>query len=45
MVELTELANYFAFLCGMVHPFEVPAPPTAINCRAKTGLRRRRAEA
>ena len=27
MVELTEVANYFAFLSGMVNPFEVPAPP------------------
>ena len=26
MVELTEVANYFAFLSGMVNPFEVPAP-------------------
>ncbi|MBV9200987.1 MAG: carboxymuconolactone decarboxylase family protein [Alphaproteobacteria bacterium] len=27
MVELTEVANYFAFLSGIVNPFEVPAPP------------------
>ena len=27
MVELTEVANYFAFLSGMVNPFEVSAPP------------------
>ena len=27
MVELTEVANYFAFLSGMVNPFEVAAPP------------------
>ena len=27
MVELTEVANYFGFLSGMVNPFEVPAPP------------------
>ena len=27
MVELTEVANYFAFLSGMVNAFEVPAPP------------------
>jgi 4-carboxymuconolactone decarboxylase len=27
MVELTEVANYFAFLSGMVNPFEIPAPP------------------
>lgn len=27
MVELTAAANYFAFLCGMVNAFEVPAPP------------------
>ena len=27
MVELTEIANYFAFLSGMVNPFEIPAPP------------------
>ena len=27
MVELTEVANYFAFLSGMVNPFEVPASP------------------
>ena len=27
MVELTEVANYFAFLSGMVNPFDVPAPP------------------
>ena len=27
MVELTEVANYFAFLSGMVNPFEVLAPP------------------
>jgi 4-carboxymuconolactone decarboxylase len=27
MVDLTEVANYFAFLSGMVNPFEVPAPP------------------
>jgi 4-carboxymuconolactone decarboxylase len=26
MVELTEVANYFAFLSGMVNPFEIPAP-------------------
>src|SRR5438132_13671930 len=26
MVELMEVANYFAFLFGMVNPFEVPAP-------------------
>src|SRR6266850_244648 len=25
--ELREVANYFAFLSGMVNPFEVPAPP------------------
>ena len=34
MVELTEVANYFAFLSGMVNPFEVPAPPNGDNCRA-----------
>jgi len=27
LVELTATANYFAFLSGMVNPFEVPAPP------------------
>jgi 4-carboxymuconolactone decarboxylase len=27
MVELTEVANYFAFLSGMVNPFEIAAPP------------------
>lgn len=27
MIELTEVANYFAFLSGMVNPFEIPAPP------------------
>ena len=27
MVELTAVVNYFAFLCGMVNAFEVPAPP------------------
>lgn len=27
LVELTAAANYFAFLSGMVNPFEVPAPP------------------
>ena len=27
MVELTEAANYFAFLSGVVNAFEVPAPP------------------
>jgi 4-carboxymuconolactone decarboxylase len=26
MVELTGAANYFAFLCGMVNAFDVPAP-------------------
>jgi hypothetical protein len=26
MVELTEVANYFAFLSGMVNPFEVHPP-------------------
>lgn len=27
LVELTAAANYFAFLCGIVNAFEVPAPP------------------
>ena len=27
LVELTAAANYYAFLCGMVNAFEVPAPP------------------
>ena len=27
LVELTAAANYFAFVSGMVNPFEVPAPP------------------
>lgn len=27
LVELTAVANYFAFLSGMVNAFEVPAPP------------------
>jgi len=28
-VELTEVANYFAFLSVMGKPFAVPAPPDA----------------
>jgi hypothetical protein len=27
LVELTAAVNYFAFLCGIVIAFEVPAPP------------------
>jgi 4-carboxymuconolactone decarboxylase len=27
LVELTAAVNYFAFLCGIVNAFEVPAPP------------------
>jgi hypothetical protein len=27
LVELTAAVNYFAFLCGVVNAFEVPAPP------------------
>ena len=27
LVELTAAASYFAFLCGMVNAFDVPAPP------------------
>jgi 4-carboxymuconolactone decarboxylase len=27
LVELTAAANYYAFLCGIVNAFEVPAPP------------------
>jgi 4-carboxymuconolactone decarboxylase len=27
LVELTAAANYYAFLCGVVNAFEVPAPP------------------
>jgi 4-carboxymuconolactone decarboxylase len=30
LVELTAAANYFAFVSGMVNPFEGPAPPDGV---------------